>query len=230
MQVFKNWRWSALAVVFGLAVPAARAGMITPDSIPNPPNAVASANGTPVYASNLVGTQYKGLGLNFPSPTVITRLNGISVWASVETEGLGLSIGGSPLNFPLQRLNYGWANIGFVSPGSSKPTTVSSMSVEILGNPPLPPLSMNVYDSNGVPLPISPVIRSLAGAQIWTFTGPGISSFSADQTTSSSQPWGVAEVSFTATSTPEPTSLFLAGLGVLGLAVRSGWRSRRTVA
>jgi hypothetical protein len=86
MQVFRSWRWSALAVAFGLTTPAARAGMITPDSIPGPPSAVASDQGTPVYFSNVVTSQYKGLGLNFSSGAAITNLNGTSVWAP--TEGL----------------------------------------------------------------------------------------------------------------------------------------------
>ncbi len=143
MHAFRSWRISALAVIFALTAPVAQAGMITPDSIPNPPSAVSSANGTPVYAKNLVTTQYAGLGLNF-SDTTITRLNGISVWAPV-----GPVSGNSSANSASGVLSYfgPWPGGKFVMPGSSNPTTVSSLSVELLGNN-LGSM-LNVYRLNG---------------------------------------------------------------------------------
>ncbi len=230
MNVFRNWRWSALAVAFVSTAPVARAGMITPDSIPNPPSAVASANGTPVYLSNYVGLQYKGLGLIFPGGSAITQLNGVAVWTPVSPpprQGESSSSGS---------IDYAWRLAGsLVSPGSLNSMTVSSLSVEILSNN---PMSMSVYGFNGQRLNISPVIKSTAGVQDWTFTGPGISSFSAvvappigahpEAITNSA--WGVAGVSLSPASAPEPSTLVLAGLGALGLATRLNWRRFRQLA
>jgi hypothetical protein len=244
MHAFRSRRWSTLAVLFVFTAPAVRAGMITPDSIPNPPSAVGSANGTPVYTSNLVTTEYKGLGLNFShaaailNGVAITNLNGTSVWAP--TEGLarpGNSIAGStPVGNPVAQINYSSKLSGsIVSPGSLNPTTVSSLAVQIVGDA---AVSMNVYGFNGQRLNITPLIGSIAGVQDWTFTGTGISSFSAvvappigaHPGAITNTAWGVAGVSFTPASAPEPSSLLLAGLGALGLVTRLGWRRSRRLA
>ncbi len=232
-----------LAVAFVLTASAARAGLITPDSIPNPPSAVDSANGTQVYANNIVNTQYGGLGLNFSSGAAITNMNGVAVWAPLAS-GIVIpdsQVSGSP---PLAgQIGYFSSLAGkFVSPGSSNPTTVSSLSVETIGTPGF--FSMSVYGLNGQSLNIDPIFTNVIGpngSQSWTFTGSGISSFSTIMIpppvvsglgTSFNPAWGVAEVSFTPTqaTTPEPSSLVLAGLGALDLAARFGWRRVRTVA
>ncbi len=226
MHAFRSWRASALAVIFALTAPVAQAGMITPDSIPNPPSAVSSANGTPVYANNLVTTQYAGLGLNF-SDTTITRLNGISVWAPVAPVSDNSSSG---------ILSYfgSWTGGKFVMPGSSNPTTISSLSVEVLGKN--LGFMLSVYGPNAQQLNLLPVLQSHPGphgGQVWTFTGSGIASFSGIIPTADGLPnpsWGVAEISFTPSSAPEPSSLVLAGLGALGMATRLGWRRIRRVA
>jgi PEP-CTERM motif-containing protein len=215
MQVFRSGRWSSLAVAFGLMIPAARAGMITPDSIPNPPSAVSSVGGTPVYANNLVTTQYAGLGLNFDG-AAITKLNGISVWAPI-----GVAVSNTPL---AGAIDYAWGVGGnFLSPGSLNPGTVSSLSVKLIGD-----AEVSINGLHNEILHITPIISSSAGAQVWTFNAPGISSFSTTPPTSGQ--WGIAEVTFTTASAPEPTSVLLAGLGALGLATRLGWRRSRRVA
>lgn len=237
MQIFRYWCWSALTVAISLTIPAARAEMITPDSIPNPPSTVDAAQGTSVSPSNLVNLQYKGLGLVFPGGSAITQLNGVSVWAPVSPR---TEMSGQSSSRPI---DYAWNMAGsLVSPGSLNPTTVSSLAVQIVGNGtfPLPSLSMHVYGSNGQILPITPLIGNIANTQDWTFTGPGIGSFSVSavplppigaQHATANSAWGIAGISFTpAASTPEPTSLALAGLGALGLATRLGWRRFRRVA
>src|SRR5581483_7388442 len=184
-----------------------------------PPSAVSSTNGTPVYANNLVTSQYAGLGLNF-SDTTITRLNGISVWAPV-----GPVTGDSSAHSASGVLSYFglWTGGKFVMPGSSNPTTVSSLSMEVLGNLGFP---LNVYGLNGQQLNLFPVLQSHPGphgGQVWTFAGSGIASFSGFIPTADGLPnpsWGVAGISFTPASAPEPSSLVLAGLGALGLVAR----------
>lgn len=194
-------------------------------SIPlNPPFLVDSANGSIVHPNELVTTQYTGSGLNFPWGTAITKLNGDSVWAPISVP---LDSG---VKNPWGSIYYheGWGILGrFVSPISLNPTTVSSLTVKILGNS---SVSVHVYGygPNGHLLNITPSVGSIAGEQDWTFTGPGIGSFYATQDATSSSPWGMAAVSLTPAPTPEPLpepgSLVLAGLGALGLATRVVWR------
>lgn len=237
MHPTKGRCWLALAML-GLAASAARAEWITPNSIPNPPAAVASANGTPVYAGNLVSGQYVGLGLGFSTWTAITHLNGIPVWAPVESIG---TVPVVPPNYVRAHVNY-YSFPGFVASLNSlttrNPITVSSLTVETIGSPGF--LSMHVYGRNGpyVPLNITPVVQSIPGTdneKLWKFTGAGIWSFSisvvpppgfGEPALVTNSPWGVAAVSFAEPPgySPEPSSLVLAGLGVLGLAARLGWR------
>ena len=50
MDTLRTRRWMAMAFIFCLSVPVARADVITPDSIANPPGSVGSANFTPIYS------------------------------------------------------------------------------------------------------------------------------------------------------------------------------------
>jgi hypothetical protein len=215
MQVLRNWRWNALTVLFIFSTQAARAGMITPDSIPNPPSAVSSVNGTPVSLSNVVISQYAGLGMNLNAPA-ITRLNGVPVWV--------------PVNFPAGTggsvIDYATSSVGgsFVFPGTSKALSPSSVSLDIIGNPGTPKFLVGGF--NGMPLNIAPALQNTPGpdgGQIWNVSGAGIYSIYVSSSGTDS-PWGVSEVSFKAASTPEPSTLVLAGLGALGLATRLRWR------
>jgi hypothetical protein len=222
----------ALGVAFVFAASAARAEWITPDSIPNPPATVASANGTPVSPGNLVNSQYSGLGLTFGNSwTAITNLNGVAVWAPVAVP-FGSSSGN--INYYTQ-----WNGAYLNTLTNRANMTVSSLTVETIGNPGF--FSMHVYGRTGpyVPLNITPVVQSIPGTndeRLWTFTGAGIWSFSASVVPPPgyahglpiNAPWGVAAVSFAppAGDTPEPSTLVLAGLGALGLTARFGWRRR----
>lgn len=221
MSVFWSCRWSALAVVFGVTLSAARAEMITPDSIPNPPNAVGSASGTPISMNNMVTTQYAGLGMNFNDP-VITSLKGVPVWVSVNYPA-GVNVGPT--------VDYALSSVGgsFQVPGTTKGIHPSSVTFDLIGNPGTP--KFLVGGDIGLPLNITPVSQSTPGpdgGHLWTVTGPGIYSVYVSSTANNS-PWGVSEVSFTPATAPEPSSLVLAALGTLGLAARFGWRRLRRV-
>lgn len=218
MFVFGSLRWSALLVAFGLAVSSARAGMITPNSIPNPPTPVGS-NGF-VNANNIVGSQYTSQGLNILGGAAITNINNVAVWSPADT-----TVAAPPLGI----INYGSVLYGsFVSSGTINPTMVSSFSLTMLGSQ---PFGVRVYGDNGQLLNIAPIVQQISGGQTWSFTSADITSFSAFQNNGNipSTPWGVASVSFTPTaaSAPEPSTLALAGLGLLGLATRFSWRRRR---
>jgi hypothetical protein len=224
----------ALTTAFVLLTPSVRADLITPDSITNPPAAVGSADGAPIpSAANLVTTQYAGLGLNFLNSgqlmTAITTLNGVKVWVP------GSAIGSPPFvkNPPVGAINYSglYMGGGFVLPGTLTRTTASSFTLEMIGGQG----SVDALDSNGQLLGAAYATTGKGphGGQMYTFTGPGISSFTVfhpilDPIASgipSPAPWGVAEIEFTPSTTPEPGSLLLAGLGALGLAIRSRWRT-----
>lgn len=239
--------WLALTIGFLLTLPAARADFVTPDSIPTPPSSVGSANGTDVYANGVVTSHYNRLGLNFAptsgSTTAITNLNGVAVWAPatpLASPPIGIG-GGPPIQSPAAQLSYygAWGGASFVVPGTTIPAVATSLSVEIIGNQQASVFVHYVNNSN-VAIPASIGISSLPnGGTLYTFpAGTGITSFSvtgivpnapgAVHSASVGDPsWGVAEVAFTLAHAPEPSSLFLAGWGVLGLAARFGWRRTR---
>jgi hypothetical protein len=236
--------WFVIASAFAFIAPSARAEMITPDSIPNPPASVGSANLSPIYSfTNFVSTQYKGLGLNFssgvyPLGTAITHLNGVDVWAPAAYAahpGLG-KVGGPPLVFPVAMIDYNgpWPGASLVMPGTLKPTTASSVTLEILGRG----IGVSFFNSQGGLLGTAAAGGTgLHGGRLYTFTSLGISSFTVfapvmDPYAGDPYPgpaWGVASVSFTLPEgeSPEPSSLVLAGLGALVLAARCGRRRSR---
>ena len=219
MSAFLSYRWIALAIAFGLPVSMARAEMITPDSIPNPPSAVSSTGG-PIGANNIVTTQYAGLGLRFDTNAVITQLNNISVWQRTD----------APYQ---QTIDYGSGlGMSLVKPGSSIPATASSVTLDLIGVTGTPNVVINsIY---GQQLNYAPVLQSTPGpdgGQLWTMTGPGIFAFGVQASGSQVGPWGVAGVSFTPSPTPEPSSLVLAGLAALVLVARTIWgRIRQSLA
>jgi hypothetical protein len=227
MHPTKSRYWFTLATALVFAASAARAEWITPDSISNPPGAVGSANGTAVPVGNLVSTQYTGLGLNFTA-AAITHLNGVNVWAPVPTfaePAVGV-VGGPPASSPPPYIWYGpWMPGGnFVVPGTLKPTSVYSMTLEIMGAP----VSVDAWTSRGQALgSVGPDRIGPHGGNLYTISGGGISSFDVfvpvmDPPDTNYPAWGLAAVSFS--NNPEPSSLVLAGLGALGLAAQLAWR------
>lgn len=210
MPAFRSWFRIALSIAFVLSAAAARADLIAPNSISDSPNAVASSGGTPVYANNLVTTQYDGLGLRFVNGTAITQLNNTPVWAPITLT-------------PHPTISYTFWGVGmnFVSPGSLRSTTVTSLTVDTIGLTGTPDL---VVDSlYGRQLNIDPVVQpGPDGSQMWTFNGSGIGSFGVSPSPSQNGAWGVAAVSVTPATAPEPSSLVLAGLGALGLVALLG--------
>jgi hypothetical protein len=205
---------------------------------------VGWANGTPVYANNLVISQYAGLGLNFRDTAAITSLNGVNVWAPTQllvTPLIRTVPGGSPPPFPVATISYNgpWNGASFVQGGTGTPTTVSSVTLEILGRP----VTVDLFNAHGLLMGAASLGGTgLHGGRLYTFTGSDISSFSVfapviDPPPGAASPmmainpaWGVAEVSFTPAHAPEPSSLILAGLGALGIAARFGWRRVRLAA
>ena len=240
MHTPKNRHWFALVIAFALAAPLARGSLITPDSIPNPPSAVGSANGSPVAMNNLVTTQYTGLGFTFfNGGTALTSLNGIAVWAPVQPLGIAIKDPFPPPNLPWGKINYytPWYGGNINSLATRNPMTVSSLTVTTIGNP--GSLSLAVFGRNPQPLNITPLVQSIPGSngeETWTFTGSGIYGFTASEAVIDAPglgkmpvnpAWGVAAISFTPSigQSPEPSSLVLAALGALGLAGR--FRRRR---
>lgn len=220
--MFAFWsRRSALAIALFFSVSAAQADMITPGSIANPPTPVPLL-GAPVLADNLVNTQYSGLGLRFYNPAAISQLNNTAVWVPIDHTPHPTTDYSADTGISLQ----------FVRPGSLTPTYVSSVTLDMIGVSSGTP-NIGANSLYGQYLDITPVLQSNPGpdgGQLWTFTGPGISSIGIGPSGSQSGAWGVSGIAFTPSPAPEPSSLVLAGLGTLGLAGRFGWRRTRWVA
>ena len=88
----------AVVAVFLAAAPA-RAGLVTPDSIPAPPPLSQAVDGAPVPPGGFVTDQYAGRGLTFPYrmtgvdtglATALVRVNGVKVWAGATAIDGGL--------------------------------------------------------------------------------------------------------------------------------------------
>lgn len=241
MFTLRAWCGTALAFALSLTLPVARADMITPASIPNPPSSVGSANYAPIYSpGDVVTTQYKSLGLNFSTgsamATAITSLNGVSVWAPAALVAQpAIQVAGSPpVNYPVAEIYYGgrWSGASLVLPGTLTPAETSSVTMEIIGRG----VGVSFYNPNGGLLGTATAGGiGPHGGQLYTFTGSDIRSFDVfapiiDPIPNAPPPnpaWGVAEISFGTLHAPEPSSFVLAGLGVLGLAARFGWRRLR---
>ncbi len=212
-----------------LAAPA-RAGLITPDSIPQPPPAVSAANHTPIPSADLVGGQYEGLGIQFGYPmpqftaalAAITHLGGTEVWAPAFWGNA------SPANADL---NYETLlGVQLVKPNSGTPAVASSVTVELTSQSDVY-LILYAFDREGKMVggdaaTIGPGSQSVSltasAAEISEFKigyGPTVADLSEG-------PWGVAGIEFTPTagSAPEPCGLALAGFGAAALA---GWTWRR---
>jgi hypothetical protein len=237
MHAHQLGRWVLSAVVLAITVAEVRADVITPDSIPNPPGAVGSGVFTPVPPGDLVTTQYTRVGLYFPSAadgstTALTTMNGVKVWTPAIQYTLPPFLGAANVS----EISPGrWVGGSFVASGTMTPTTVSSVTLELIGARG----KVDFFDTSshllgfGTPSGIGP-----HGGFLYTFAGSGIQAFSIPyflgEPGQVQLPWGasggVAEVSFTLAHAPEPSSLVLAGLGVLGLAFRFGWRRVRVAA
>src|SRR5262249_41171257 len=125
-----------LACVFSACLlPAAvRAEPITPDSIRRPPPAtVAAVQGQPLAAGDLVTSQYQSLGLAFPPQRYtngagyaagVTQVGSVNVWSPVLLDNGG--------NGGLVFDGVGSLTGQVVVPGTSKPSTTSSITVEML--------------------------------------------------------------------------------------------------
>jgi hypothetical protein len=212
------------ALALGLTAGPARADVVSPDSIVRPPpGTLGSANLTPITsAADLVTTQYAGLGLTFPAPpgppagmgstTAISRLRVADVWVpATRTEAVASSVG--------------FINYASTLTGALGLTPASALTVEYIG-PGVGVLS--VFDKGGHLLgtTFAGGVVGPHGGVLLTLTDPGITSFTvgppllplAGAFPPVGLPWGVAQVSFTPASAPEPGALTLCAVGALGLA------------
>jgi len=235
LSLFWVGAWAALAFTT-----AARADFVTPDSIPQPPAAVGSAPLTPIYSpADLVTNQYIGRGLLFPTvleappgvragtTAAITNLGGFDVWAPAYWSQ------GAPW---AAEISYGGLTIQLVKPGTTTPTTVRSVTVEVLELPNLDSVGLEAFDREGRILgstdtpsgsgPHGGVLLTLAASDISSFEVSSLAHVDGS-TTGGAPPdlpvWGAAEIEFTPSSAPEPSGLALA---VLGAAALAGWMWR----
>jgi len=125
-----------------------------------------------------------------------------------------------------------WDKASLVLPGTLTPAETSSVTMEIIGRG----VGVSFYNPSGGLLgTVTAGGIGPHGGQLYTFTGSDIRSFDVfapiiDPIPNAPPPnpaWGIAEISVGTLHAPEPSSLVLAGLGVLGLAARFGWRRPR---
>ena len=217
-----------------LAAAPARAGLITPNSIPQPPLAVGSADGTTVQSpAYFVDDQYTGLGIqfsgggdrasigaNFP---LVTSLYGTDVWVSAIQSGRG-----GPWT---TQVEYGgWVAVRLVGAGQDAPATAGSVTVQVV-NPSTVPLALHAYGQQGQLTAATTTGNGVGqpGVELLTVSAPDISWFAVDYVgpwdLSSYEPWGVAGIRFTP-SAPEPCGLVLAAVGIAAGAVGAIRRRR----
>jgi hypothetical protein len=216
---------------------------VTPDSIPQPPPLVGSAESTPIYSpADLVTNQYVGRGMLFPTVPVwpgkfgttaaLTKLGGVDAWTPAFWKR------GAPW---AAEIDYGSETIQVVKPGTTTPTTVRSVTVEIVGA--ASDVGLIGLNARGgeLGLTTTPVGTGSHGGVLLTLSGADISSFeisivahiagfAADDAPAGPSGWGVAGVEFAPApdTAPEPCGLALAGFGAAALAGWT-WRLRRNM-
>ena len=217
---------------------AARADLITPDSIASPPAVSPAAQGAAIVPGGWVTNQYQGVGLIFTSQmtgvdsgygTALVRVNGSTVWTTAGYSDAGL-LGGVDFNAPSA------VAADLVAPGTTTPAVSDSVRVDFLSAGPLA-VSLGAYDKNGNQVAFTTALIAAGNTPI-SLGGAGITSIRAtayqpvidppggvDPSPGAQPPfaWGVRSVAWA--NAPEPGGLVLAGLGIVGL-IAYAWKRR----
>jgi MYXO-CTERM domain-containing protein len=240
-ELLRSGKLGAL-VLFLAAAPGVRADLITPDSIPSPPPVSLATNGGRIPQGGWVTDQYVGKGLSFPFrmtgvdtglSTAIVQVAGVKVWTGANAVDGGL-LGGVSFSAGVRA--------DLVVPGTQQPARTDSLRVHLLasGGSGMASALIEGLDANGKDVSVQRSSITEDGAGTWvTLSGPGLHSFEVTAypglvpMCSNAAPfiWGVAGVEVQgsvqpASADPEPRTLTLAGMGLLGLAGYA-WKRRR---
>jgi len=143
---------TALVSAFAVGTPAARAGLVTPDSM-GPPVVSPSVEGSVVVAGGLATDQYQGLGLLFPAvslgdpnvsySTAIIQINNHDVF----TGAYQSKAFGDLANYISMRGAQG-VTADLVLPGTTTPDAADSVTVSLYANGPVF-AQLQAFDKNG---------------------------------------------------------------------------------
>jgi hypothetical protein len=236
--------WILLAVVLAITcaadTPAARAGLVTPDSIGSPVLS-SSVEGSVVAVGGLVTNQYQGLGLLFPAvglgdpntsySTAIIQLNNHDVF----TGAYQMKAFGDLANHISYRESQG-VTADLVLPGTTTSGVADSATVSLYANGPVF-AQLEAFDKNGQLL--KTILTQVAGKSDTPieFDVAGIQSINTQVFQPVIDPpypgfvmpqgypyaWGVASIEWH--EAPEPAGFILGGVGMFALLGYS-WRRR----
>jgi hypothetical protein len=228
-----------LVIVYAVGTPAARAGLVTPDSIASP--VLSSEIDDSVPSGGLVTNQYQGLGLQFsvqslgePAVTYSTAI--------IQLNNRDLFTGAYQATTPNGVVNHvsyqspAGVAAAFVLPGTTTPDVADFVRVSLYSNGPIL-AQLEAFDKNGQLLKTittqvagqsdTPVEFDVAGIQsVYTTAFQPIIDPPPGFAAVAGQPsfiWGVASIEWH--DAPEPTGFILGGLGMLAL-LGYAWRRR----
>jgi hypothetical protein len=232
-----------LAVVLVIAgtfgSPAARAGLVTPDSIGSP--VLSSEIDNSVPSGGLVTNQYQALGLLFPVQGP-GESGAVYSTAIIQQGNLDLFTGACQATTPSGVVNHvsyqspAGVTAAFVLPGTTTPDAADSVTVSLYSNGPIL-AQLEAFDKNGHLLKTittqvgsasdKPIEFDIAGIQsVYTTAFQPIIDPLPGEACIAGQPsfiWGVSSIEWH--EAPEPAGLVLGGLGMLAL-LGYAWRRR----